>query len=56
MITFLRNLLNLFRPSRHDSDLREEIETHRSLRQDALEREGIDARDAALASRRAWAT
>jgi predicted permease len=41
------------RRSRHDADLREEIETHRALRQAALERDGLGAHDAAHASRRA---
>lgn len=53
MNTFLRGLLHLFRRSRHDADLREEIETHRALRQAALEREGLGASDATWASRRA---
>jgi predicted permease len=42
----------LFR-ARHDADLREEIETHRALRQDALQRNGLEPEDAARASRRA---
>ena len=41
------------RRSRHDADLREEIETHRALRQAALERDGLASDDAAWASRRA---
>src|SRR5688572_14774345 len=53
MNTFLRGLLHLFRRSRHDADLREEIETHRALRQAALERDGLGSDDAAWASRRA---
>jgi predicted permease len=53
MKTFFRRLLHLLRWSRHGADLREEIETHRSLRQDALEREGLGADAAAHASRRA---
>ena len=36
MNTLFRRLLHFLRWSRHDADLREEIETHRSLRQDAL--------------------
>ena len=36
MKTLFRRLLHLLRWSRHDADLREEIETHRSLRQEAL--------------------
>jgi hypothetical protein len=53
MITLFRRVLRLLRWSRHDADLREEIETHRSLRQDALERGGLGRDDAAWASRRA---
>jgi putative ABC transport system permease protein len=53
MKTFLRDLLHLLRRSRHDADLREEIETHRALRQAALERDGLGAYDAEWASRRA---
>ncbi len=49
----LRRLLYLLRRSRHDADLREEIETHRVHRQDALERDGLAPDDAAHASRRA---
>ena len=47
---WLRQLLGWSRP---DDDLREEIETHRSLRQDAMERDGLAPDEAALASRRA---
>jgi predicted permease len=53
MYTLFQRLLHLLRWSRHDADLREEIETHRSLRQDALERDGLGRDDAADASRRA---
>jgi putative ABC transport system permease protein len=53
MNSFLRSLLHLLRRSRHDADLREEIETHRTLRQAALERDGLGSDDAAWASRRA---
>ena len=53
MRTLFRRLLHLVRWSRHEADLREEIETHRSLRQAALERDGLGADDAAHASRRA---
>jgi predicted permease len=49
----LRRLLHLLRSRRHDADLRDELETHRSLRQDRLEREGYAPGDAAIASRRA---
>ncbi len=51
--TRVRRLLYLLRCSRHDADLREEMETHRSLRQETLEREGVAPGDAAAASRRA---
>jgi predicted permease len=53
MKTLLHRLLYLLRPSRHAADLREEIETHRSLRQRALERDGLAPDDAARTSRRA---
>src|SRR4051812_13516802 len=53
MMTFLRGLLHFLRRSRHDADLREEIETHRALRQAALERDGLGPYDAEWASRRA---
>src|SRR5690606_1400328 len=46
-------LLYALRRSRHDAELREEIETHRAHRQAALEREGLAPEDAARASRRA---
>jgi len=49
----VRRLLHLLRRSRHEADLREEMETHRSLRQEKLEREGAPESDAASASRRA---
>ena len=49
----LQRLLHLLRWSRHDADLREEIEAHRALRQDAFERDGLAPDDAARASRRA---
>jgi putative ABC transport system permease protein len=53
MTTFFRRLMYFFGRSRHDADLREEIEAHRTLRQDAFEREGLEPEDAAYASRRA---
>jgi putative ABC transport system permease protein len=53
MSTLFRRLLYLLFRSRHDVDLREEIEAHRRLRQDALERDGLAPEDAAHASRRA---
>jgi putative ABC transport system permease protein len=45
--------VHVLRWSRHDTDLREEIEAHRTLRQAALERDGLGPDDAAEASRRA---
>jgi predicted permease len=53
MSALLRRLLYLLRRSRHDADLRDEIEAHRAHRQDALEREGLEPGAAASASRRA---
>ena len=53
MNTLLRRLLRVLRWSRHDADLRDEIEAHRAHRQDALERDGLAPAAAALASRRA---
>ena len=50
---WLHRLLHAFRGSAHDADLRAEIEAHRLLRQEALEREGLSPADAAVASRRA---
>ena len=53
MISMLRRLLYFLRRSRYEADLREEIETHRALRQATLERDGLAPEDAAHASRRA---
>jgi putative ABC transport system permease protein len=53
MNTLFRRLLHVLRWSRHDADLREEIEAHRTLRQAALERDGLGPHDAAQASREA---
>src|SRR3954451_2167123 len=53
MKTLFHRLLSVVPWWRRGADLREEIETHRSLRQDALERDGLGADDAAHASRRA---
>jgi len=53
MATIFRRLMYFLRRSRHDADLREEIETHRALRQAALERDGLGADDAARVSRKA---
>jgi putative ABC transport system permease protein len=53
MGTWLRRLAYLLRQSRHEADLREEIDAHRSLRAAHLERDGLTSREAADASRRA---
>ena len=53
MTTLFRRVLYFFGRSRHDADLREEIEAHRALRQDAFERDGLAPEDAAPASSRA---
>jgi putative ABC transport system permease protein len=53
MGTWLRRLAYLFRQSRHEAELREEIEAHRALRAADLERRGLTSRDADEASRRA---
>ena len=53
MSALLRRLLHFLRRSRHDADLRDEIEAHRAHRQDALERDGLAPGAAARASRRA---
>ena len=53
MSAFLRRVMYFLGRSRHDADLRDEIEAHRAHRQDALEREGLPSDAAARASRRA---
>jgi len=53
MTAFLRHLLYLLRRSDHDAELRDEIESHRAHRQDALERGGLTTTAAAMTSRRA---
>jgi macrolide transport system ATP-binding/permease protein len=53
MSSWLRRLAYLFRQSRHEAELLEEIDAHRSLRAAHLEREGLTAQEAADASRRA---
>jgi predicted permease len=50
---WLRRLAYLFRQSRYEAELREEIEAHRALRAAHLEREGLTSREADEASRRA---
>ena len=52
-MTILRRLLYILRRPRFDAELREEIETHRALRQEALERNGLRPDDAVHASRKA---
>src|SRR5690606_12700039 len=54
MRVLLSRLRYLLRRSRHEADLREEMETHRALRQDKLERDGVAPVDAVAASRRAF--
>ncbi len=53
MTTLVRRLLHIVHRSRNEADLREEIETHRTLRQAALERDGLGPDDAVQASHRA---
>src|SRR3990172_7344755 len=50
---WFRRLAYLLRQSRHDRELREEIEAHRSLRAAHLERKGLTPPQADDASRRA---
>jgi predicted permease len=53
MSALLRRLMHFFGRSRHEADLRDEIEAHRAHRQDAFERDGLASDAAASASRRA---
>ena len=53
MGTWLRRLAYVLRQSRHEQDLREEIEAHRALRAAHLERDGLTPPNADRASRRA---
>lgn len=53
MRALLRRLLYLLRRGHHNAELREEIESHRAHRQDALERRGLAPAAATRASRRA---
>ena len=53
MGTLFRRLEYLLRRSRREADLREEMETHRALRQAAFERDGMEPQEAVHASRRA---
>ena len=53
MRAFFRRLWHVLRQSRHDAELREELEAHRALRQAQLERDGLTPTEAARSSRRA---
>jgi predicted permease len=53
MSALFRRLMYFLRRSRHETDLRDEIEAHRAHRQDALERDGLASDVAARASQRA---
>jgi predicted permease len=53
MRKWFRRLAYLLRQSRHDADLREEIEAHRAHRAAHLERDGLTPHEADTASRRA---
>ena len=50
---WFRRLVYLFQQSRHEAELREEIEAHRALRAADLEQDGLTPPQAAAASRRA---
>ena len=52
-MNILHRLARLFRRSRADADLAEEIESHRAMLQDRFESRGMTAADAARASQRA---
>src|SRR5207249_2302872 len=53
MRPLLRRLWYLLRQPQHESDLREELESHRAMLQDQFERQGVPATEAAYAGRRA---
>jgi putative ABC transport system permease protein len=53
MSALLRRLMYFLGRSRHNADLRDEIEAHRAHRQDALERDGLASDAAGWASQRA---
>ena len=53
MRTWFRRLAYRLRQSRHDAELREEIEAHRALRAAQMERDGLLPQEAANASGRA---
>ena len=52
MRTFFRRLAYLLHSRRHERDLREEMESHRAMAQERLERAGMNRLDAARESRR----
>jgi predicted permease len=53
MGSWLRRLAYFLRQTRHEAELREEIEAHRTLRAAHLERDGLTSQEAADASQRA---
>jgi putative ABC transport system permease protein len=53
MMSLWRRLVHWLRRSQHEADLAAELETHRALKQEALERAGYSLADAEIASRRA---
>ena len=53
MRSFFRRLTSSLRRRQLERDLAEELETHRSLRQESLEESGMPREEAAHASRRA---
>jgi putative ABC transport system permease protein len=53
MRTFFRRLVYLLNARQHERDLRNEMESHRAMVQERLERAGMSASDAARESRRA---
>jgi predicted permease len=53
MARWFRRVMYALRQSRHEAELREEMETHRAMRAAELERGGLSPGEAAAASRRA---
>jgi hypothetical protein len=53
MRELVRRLLHALQRNRFDADLAEELEFHRAMKQRAFEREGLEAREAGYAARRA---
>ena len=49
-VGLFRRLWYRLRQSRHDAELREELEAHRAMRQARLERDGLGADEAAAQS------